>query len=283
MLAAYCCDAATGETTVEDLAKSYLDRDIPRTKELLGSGRKARVLGDLGQDELDHYLATHAHYLMPLKEVLSGRMAELGVDRLFYEVETPLLYVLSTMEAIGVLVDPDVLLTISKDIDVQMKGMEERIYAHAGRSFNINSPKQLGEILFVDLNLPMVKKTKTGFSTDSAVLEALAPRHELPAIILDWRMLTKLKNTYVDTLPTMIDPTDRACPYTVQPGRHSHGQDIVFRAQSPEHPHTLGHGQAYPVRLQGTQGLFHPECGLFPDRAEDTRPYNQGRHPHGVL
>ena len=207
MLAAYCCDAATGETTIEDLAKSYLDRDIPRTKELLGSGRNARVLGDLGQDELDHYLATHTHFLMPLKEILSGRMADLGVDRLFYEVETPLLSVLSTMEAIGVLVDPDVLLIISKEIDVQMKGMEERIYAHAGRSFNINSPKQLGEILFVDLNLPMVKKTKTGFSTDSAVLEALAPRHELPAIILDWRTLTKLKNTYVDTLPTMIDPT----------------------------------------------------------------------------
>jgi DNA polymerase-1 len=105
-----------------------------------------------------------------------------------------------------VLVDPEVLLEISKEITIQVRSMEEHIYALAGRTFNINSPKQLGEVLFQDLKLPMVKKTKTGYSTDSNVLEALAPRHELPAIILDWRMLTKLKNTYVDSLPTMIDP-----------------------------------------------------------------------------
>jgi DNA polymerase-1 len=110
------------------------------------------------------------------------------------------------MEATGVLVDPNLLGEISREIEAKMKGMEQQIYALAGRTFNINSPKQLGEILFVDLGLPMVKKTKTGFSTDSSVLEALASRHELPVIILDWRMLTKLKNTYVDTLPTMMDP-----------------------------------------------------------------------------
>ena len=205
MLAAYCCDAATGETTLEDLGKSYLDRDIHRTKDLMGSGRNARKLSDLEPDETVHHLASHAQCLVPLKDVLSGRMTDLGVDRLFYEIETPLLDVLAAMEAMGVLVDPDLLREISKEIEVQMRGMEERIYTFAGRTFNINSPKQLGEVLFVDLKLPMVKKTKTGFSTDSAVLEELAVKHELPAIILSWRMFTKLKNTYVDTLPAMID------------------------------------------------------------------------------
>ncbi len=206
MLAAYCCDAATGQTTLEDLAKVHLDQDLQRDRDLLGSGRKARPAGDLDEDEADSFLATHAGCLVALQEALAGRMADLGVDRLFTEVEIPLLYVLADMEASGVLVDADLLGRISREIDIQLAGMEERVYALAGKPFNINSPKQLGEILFTGLGLPVVKKTKTGFSTDSAVLEALAGRHELPAMILDWRMLTKLKNTYVDTLPLMIDP-----------------------------------------------------------------------------
>ena len=206
MLAAYCCDAATGQTTLEDLAKVYLEEDLQRARDLLGSGKNARAAGDLAPDELAHYLATHAGCLVPLRKVLAGRMADLGVDRLFHEVEMPLMEVLADMEAAGVLVDADHLGTISREIDVQLGGMEERVYALAGKRFNINSPKQLGEILFTDLKLPVVKKTKTGYSTDSAVLEALARRQELPAMILDWRMLTKLKNTYVDTLPSMIDP-----------------------------------------------------------------------------
>ncbi|MCU0576970.1 MAG: DNA polymerase I, partial [Desulfobacterota bacterium] len=207
MLAAYCCDAATGQTTLEDLAKLYLGRELRRPKELLGSGKTARNLRDVEQEEIVHYLASHAACLVPLRLTLSGRMADLGVDRLFEEVETPLTRVLADMEAAGVLVDAGVLGRISAEIDLQLGGMEERVYTLAGKPFNINSPKQLGEILFVDLKLPMVKKTKTGYSTDSGVLEALALKHELPAMILDWRMLTKLKNTYVDTLPAMIDKT----------------------------------------------------------------------------
>ena len=206
MLAAYCCDAATGETTLEDLARSCLDKELQRTKDLLGSGRNACKLSEIEPGELARHLASHAASLVPIKDILSARMAELQVESLFHEVEIPLLGVLADMEATGVLVDADLLGVISREIDSQMKGMEQHIYSLAGRTFNINSPKQLGEILFVDLGLPMVKKTKTGFSTDSRVLEALAPRHELPDVILDWRMLTKLKNTYVDTLPAMMDP-----------------------------------------------------------------------------
>ncbi|HOS96231.1 MAG TPA: DNA polymerase I [Deltaproteobacteria bacterium] len=206
MLAAYCCDAATGQTTLEDLAKAYLDRDLKRARDLMGTGRKALRPGEIDPEELSRFLAGHAACLAPLQHELSARMADLGVDRLFHELEIPLMHVLADMEAVGVLVDAELLGTISAEIEAQLAGMEERVYALAGRPFNINSPKQLGEILFVEMKLPAVKKTKTGFSTDSAVLEALAARHELPAMILDWRMLTKLKNTYVDTLPAMIDP-----------------------------------------------------------------------------
>lgn len=206
MLAAYCCDAATGQTTLEDLAKVHLEVDLERTRDMLGSGRNARALEDLGEDVISRYLATHAGCLVALQKALASKMSGMGVDRLFHEVEMPLMVVLADMEATGVLVDTDLLGRIGREIDAELGGMEERVYALAGRPFNINSPRQLGEILFTDLKLPVVRKTKTGFSTDSAVLEALAGRHELPAMILDWRMLTKLKNTYVETLPSMVDP-----------------------------------------------------------------------------
>jgi len=206
MLAAYCCDAATGTTSLEDLARVNLGREVPHTRELFGAGRNTRTADQVGDEAIASHLACHAQCLIPLKGLLNDRMAELGVDRIFHEIEIPLLDVLATMEAAGVLVDEDVLMEISKEISVKMQGMEGQIYALAGRTFNINSPKQLGEVLFQDLGLPMGKKTKTGYSTDSAVLEALASRHELPSLLLEWRMLTKLKNTYVDSLPTMIDP-----------------------------------------------------------------------------
>jgi DNA polymerase-1 len=282
MLAAYCCDAATGQTTLEDLAKVYLDRDLRRPRDLMGTGRKALRLCEIDPEELSHFLAGHAACLAPLRRELSGRMADLGVDRLFHELEIPLMHVLADMEATGVLVDAGLLGSISAEIEAQLSGMEERVYALAGRPFNINSPRQLGEILFVEMKLPAVKKTKTGFSTDSAVLEALAARHELPAMILDWRMLTKLKNTYVDTLPAMIDREPAACT-PVQPGRHRHGQDLVLRAQPPEHPHPHRHGPPHPGGLQGARGVHHPERGLLPDRAADPGAHHEGPGPHRVL
>jgi len=206
MLAAYCCDAATGAVSVEDLAMNYLDREIPHIKQILGTGRNAMKLGEVQKDEIAGHLASHAQCLVPLKQKLLDCIASLKVDRIYHEIEIPLLDVLATMEVTGVFIDADLLQDISQEISRKMQGMEEQIYILAGREFNINSPRQLGEVLFQDLQLPFGKKTKTGYSTDSAVLEALAPKHELPALVLDWRMLSKLKNTYVDTLPLMIDP-----------------------------------------------------------------------------
>jgi len=207
MLAAYCIDSVNSQTTLEDLAKVYLDRDIPRLSDLLGSGRNARVAGEIDREVLGNYLACHAGVLGPLKERLSERMAEVGVVRMFSEIEIPLTTVLSSLEACGVLVDTAGLGKISDEITGLLKDMERRIFAVAGEEFNINSPKQLGVILFEKLGLPSARKTKTGYSTDSKVLEALAPRHDLPALILEYRMFSKLKNTYVDALPSMIDPS----------------------------------------------------------------------------
>ncbi len=206
MLAEYCCDAATGQTTLEDLARRHLGVDMAGPKDLFGSGRSAKSIPDIPRDDLGSFLAGHASCLLGLRDALAARMADAGVERLFGEIETPLMHVLAHMEASGVLVDTSVLEGIGREIEQRLAELERRIHRLAGRPFNINSPKQLGEVLFTELGLPAVKKTKTGLSTDSAVLEALAGRHELPDAVLTWRMLSKLKNTYVDTLPAMIDP-----------------------------------------------------------------------------
>jgi DNA polymerase-1 len=121
-------------------------------------------------------------------------------------IELPLIPVLARMECHGIRVDADLLGALSKELDAQMTGMMQRLYALAGGEFNLNSPKQLADILFSRLGLTPIKKTKTGFSTDEGVLTHLAAQHELPAEILAYRQLAKLKSTYVDALPLLINP-----------------------------------------------------------------------------
>jgi len=163
-------------------------------------------MDQIEESVLAGHLASHAQVLVPLQEILSREMKHLGVDGIYFDIEIPLTGVLADLEDVGVLIDVDVLSDISREITFHLDAMEKQIFAMAGKTFNINSPKQLGVILFEDLSLPVVKKTKTGYSTDSKVLEALATRHELPALILDYRTFSKLKSTYVDALPSMIDP-----------------------------------------------------------------------------
>ncbi|MBW1839038.1 MAG: DNA polymerase I, partial [Deltaproteobacteria bacterium] len=127
-------------------------------------------------------------------------------DQLFYQVELPLLEVLATMEMNGVKIDTEGLKTISKEFDGILSISTEKIYQMAGEEFNINSPKQLGKILFEKLNLPGAKKTKTGYSTDISVLTKLAATHPLPAEVLGYRSISKLKSTYVDALPGLVNP-----------------------------------------------------------------------------
>jgi DNA polymerase-1 len=206
MLAAYCLDASNGTVSLEDLAKVHLDREVPRERDLLGSGRNSLSMADVDEGTLAGYLAGHACVLVPLRDRLEVLMKEAGVEGIYRDIEIPLTKVLAAMEANGVLLDTSRLQVIAREIDGFLKDMEGRIYSMAGQDFNINSPKQLGEILFEKLGLPAARKTKTGYSTDSKVLESLAAKHDLPLAILEYRMYAKLKNTYVDALPEMIDP-----------------------------------------------------------------------------
>jgi DNA polymerase-1 len=145
-------------------------------------------------------------YLFELKDTLLRTMESLDLMGLFADIELPLVEVLADMERYGVRVDRKILGELSRDFDGRLTGIVKEIYAISGDPFNINSPQQLSRVLFDTLRLSPVKKTKTGFSTDTGVLEILSLQHPLPKKILEYRTLTKLKNTYIDVLPTLINP-----------------------------------------------------------------------------
>jgi DNA polymerase-1 len=139
---------------------------------------------------------------------LATQLKEQQLDSLFRDIEIPLIPVLAEMEANGIRLDVEGLRGFSKELEGQLQSMVERIHQLAGEKFNINSPKQLSKVLFEKLGLKPVRKTKTGFSTNEEVLQQLAPLHELPSEVLNYRQLTKLKSTYVDALPDLVDPGD---------------------------------------------------------------------------
>jgi len=189
--------------------------DIMLATYLINPLRKDYALGSIIEEYLDAELASldkktmlidGACRLFALKDALLHTMEARGLADLYYKIELPLIEVLADMEQAGVKIDRKILGELSRDFDARLTGIVKDIYGHAGEPFNINSPQQLSRILFDRLSLTPVKKTKTGYSTDIEVLETLSLQHPLPKKILEYRTLTKLKNTYIDVLPTLINP-----------------------------------------------------------------------------
>ncbi len=152
--------------------------------------------------------AADAGALLSLGLVLDGKLEEAGLTQIFRDVDMPLLPVLYRMEEAGIRIDTEIFRDLSGELGRGIRAIEERVARIAGADFNINSPKQLAFLLFEKLGLPPVKKTKTGYSTDVEVLEQLRNAHEIPALVLEYRGLAKIKSTYVDVLPEMVDPRD---------------------------------------------------------------------------
>ena len=173
------------------------------------SGKKQKK-GDLFEQpdagETATRVASAASAIVRLRPILAEKLAATGMRDLFERVELPLTVVLGEMEATGFRLDTGVLARLSKELEGQLDRILDEIYRKAGMEFNVNSPKQLSEVLFEKLKLPPVKKTKTGYSTDEEVLTQLALQHDLPAEILNYRSLSKLKSTYVDALPLLVRP-----------------------------------------------------------------------------
>lgn len=155
---------------------------------------------------MEQPLARRATLLWDMYPVLAREVKEKSLEKLLNEIEIPLAFVLADMETCGVKLDIELLHGLSKECERKIENLTEQIYRLSGKEFNLNSPKQLSQVLFEDLKLPTVKKTKTGFSTDEGVLTILAPKHEVPVLILEYRQLAKLKSTYIDALPALVNP-----------------------------------------------------------------------------
>jgi len=190
---------------IDQIAARELGRKLRSQEDLAGRGAKAVPLAELPEDDVARFAAEQACAVMALFPVLAARLDEQELTPLNDSIELPLTRVLAGMEEAGVRVDEAVLERLSEEYQADLDRIESEIYASAGERFLVSSPKQLQQILFEKLKLTPIKKTKTGYSTDEGVLEQLASEHALPGQVLAHRRLAKLKNTYIDALPQLVD------------------------------------------------------------------------------
>ncbi len=207
MLASYVINPSARLHNLNHLAFEYFNYNMQPITDLIGSGKKQISFAEIDIDKATFYSAEDADYTYRLRGVLAPKIDELKLNNLYYNVELPLIKVLAAMEEAGVRVDTSYLAAMSKEMDSLLTKLIRDIYIEVGEEFNINSTQQLSKILFEKLKLPTKGKTakKTNFATDVKVLEELAAVHALPRLILDYRQLMKLKGTYVDAIPALVN------------------------------------------------------------------------------
>ncbi|WP_270658937.1 DNA polymerase I [Paraclostridium bifermentans] len=205
-IAEYLIDSSSSNYTYDSIAMNYFGQKIKSSEELLGKGVKAKKYEDLEKEELDNTIGSIVQLVEKVVPKMEEKLVNMDMDGLFYHVEMPLVEVLGYMEYEGVMVDKDKLIELGEEFKISIDKLEKDIYNLAGEEFNINSPKQLGVILFEKLELPVIKKTKTGYSTNAEVLEHLSDKHEIIDKITEYRQIVKLKSTYVDGLINIINP-----------------------------------------------------------------------------
>jgi DNA polymerase-1 len=206
MIASYLLDAGGRSHNLDDLAQKYLNHTTIKIDELIGKGKDQKRMDEVPVEKVSTYAAEDADIPLRMHPILQQRLDEMALTELNDTVEVPLIEVLAELEFTGIRIDPTRLAELSKRYGERLAVLEQEIEELAGHPLNIGSPKQLAQVLFQELGLPIVKKTKTGPSTDADVLEQLAESHPLPKKIVEYRQYSKLKSTYVDALPTMIHP-----------------------------------------------------------------------------
>jgi DNA polymerase-1 len=207
MIASYLLNPSERRHNMDDLAGKYLNYKTITYKELTGTGKNAIPLAEVPLDRLAEYATEDADITFRLYKLFKPMLEEQNLKVLFETIEMPLLTVLADMEYAGVKIDTTHFEKMKKTIVERVLEVEKKIYDLAGQEFNINSTKELSSILFDKLKLKTAKKTKTGFSTDIQVLETLKGSHEIIDYLIDYRTLSKLHSTYIDSLPKMISPT----------------------------------------------------------------------------
>lgn len=205
LIGAYLINPLKNDYEPWDISIEYLGIPMAKKSDIFGKTR----LSDSDENLLSDYASKVSYISFAAASLIRARLAKTGMEGLFYNIEMPLSYILFAMEKEGIIAKKDALKEYGDKLLVRIDELEKTIYEAAGCTFNINSPKQLGEILFEKLGLPAEKKTKSGYSTAADVLEKLAPDHRIVADILEYRGLTKLKSTYADGLAAFIEKDDR--------------------------------------------------------------------------
>ncbi|MFB2925289.1 DNA polymerase I [Aeromonas hydrophila] len=208
MLESYVLNSTASRHDMDSLARRYLNAETTSFEEIAGKGVKQLTFNQIELEQAAPYAAEDADITLRLHQALWGKLsAEPGLAKVFSEIELPLLPVLARMERLGTTIEPKLLHQQSQEIEVRLAELEKQAHELAGQEFNLSSPKQLGEILFTKLGLPIIKKTPKGApSTAEEVLAELAETYELPQLLMEHRGLAKLKSTYTDKLPLMIKP-----------------------------------------------------------------------------
>ena len=206
MVASYILNPSKHRHSLEELVREHLDRQVITYAQVAGSGAKEVPFSHVDVQRACRYSGEDADLTLILAKLLLPKIKEGGFGELFFQIELPLIEVLADMEMNGVKLNPLLLSFMSREFESQMSEISGAIYELAGETFNINSPQQLAKILFEKLKLPGGKRTKTGYSTDIEVLTELSAEYPLPAKVLEYRSLSKLKSTYVDALPLLVNP-----------------------------------------------------------------------------
>lgn len=205
MIGQYLINPAQSNYSINHLSEDYLGYYGLDEETLLGKGKNKKNYRDLTGDEVSIYLSFILETVFKLEEKIKKQIIEQDMEELYYKVELPLVEVLSSMEFYGFKVDKDELIHLGVEYDVEIEELTTSIYEMADMEFNIKSPKQIGEVLFDKLGLPVIKKTKTGYSTDIEVLEKLLDQHPIIEKIIRYRSIVKLKSTYIDGLISLIN------------------------------------------------------------------------------
>lgn len=204
MLAAYLLDPGRGKYGIDTLALQELDRKVTTYAELTGSGKEKREIWEIGAERVTPYACEDADVTLRLRNRFAPKLEQLELQALFEDVEMPLSDVLMRMERHGIMIDAKLFSSLSREMTKEAHALEKAIHSLAGHPFTVNSPQQLRTVLFDELGLPSGRRTKTGSSTDSDVLEKLVEKHPIAQKILDFRQVSKLLSTYVDALPRLV-------------------------------------------------------------------------------
>ncbi|NLX62380.1 MAG: DNA polymerase I [Tissierellia bacterium] len=205
MIGQYLINPSQASYSINELGMEYLNYSGIDTEGLLGKGKKKKSFKDISIDKRAEYITAYLNIVYKVIDPIMDLLKKQNMVKLYYDIELPLTQVLADMEFNGFKVDLDVLYRLKEDYEKEISKLTEEIYQLAGVEFNINSTKQLGEILFDKLNLPVIKRTKTGYSTDVEVLEKLKGQHEIVDKLLRYRQIVKLMSTYIGGLINVVD------------------------------------------------------------------------------